>query len=63
MLELLELRDLDLVKRFKQEVILKKNTLKALGLSKEEGEIAIEGLKNDIGLPLIFMVRLWVMGI
>lgn len=30
---------------------LNKSTLKALGLSKQHGKIAIEGLKKDIGLP------------
>ena len=30
---------------------LNKSTLKALGLSKQQGKIAIKGLKKDIGLP------------
>lgn len=34
--------------------ILNKATLKALNLSKEEGKIAIESLKKDLGLPSEF---------
>ena len=33
---------------------LNKSTLKALNLSKQQGKIAIEGLKKDMGLPANF---------
>lgn len=33
---------------------LNKNTLKALGINKQQGKIAIEGLKREIGLPADF---------
>ncbi len=34
-----------------EDHVLKKHTRRALGLSKQQGKIAIEGLKKDIGLP------------